>query len=98
MSHAFQPRPTDHLLRLLDLVIAGTALVLTAPLMLIIAVLLKLSSPRAPVIYRGWRVGRGGHLFQILKFRTLVPDSQQRLAPYLGAELTQLTQTAVTPI
>jgi lipopolysaccharide/colanic/teichoic acid biosynthesis glycosyltransferase len=98
MSHAFQPRPVDHLLRLLDLAIAGTALVLTAPLILAIAVLLKLSSPRAPVIYRGWRVGRGGHLFQMLKFRTLVPDAEQRLGPYLGPELTQLTQNEVTRI
>jgi lipopolysaccharide/colanic/teichoic acid biosynthesis glycosyltransferase len=98
MSHAFQPRPVDHVLRLLDVLIAGTVLVLTAPICLVIAVVLKLSSPRAPVLYRGWRVGRGGHLFQMVKFRTLAPDAEQRLGPYLGPELTQLTEREATRV
>jgi lipopolysaccharide/colanic/teichoic acid biosynthesis glycosyltransferase len=92
-AHVFQPRPVDHLLRFLDVVIAGAAIVVASPLMLAIALALKLSSPRAPVLYRGWRVGRGGHLFQMLKFRTLAPDAEQRLGPYLGLELTQLTSS-----
>ncbi len=98
MSHAFQPRPIDHLLRLLDIVIAGSAAAVTAPISLLIAVVLKLSSPRGPVLYRGWRVGRGGHLFHMLKFRTLAPDAEQRLGPYLGPELTQLTQQEVSRV
>jgi lipopolysaccharide/colanic/teichoic acid biosynthesis glycosyltransferase len=98
MSHAFQPRPVDHVLRLLDLVIAGFAAVVAAPLALLIAIVLKLSSPRAPVLYRGWRVGRGGHLFEMLKFRTLAPDAEQRLGPFLGPELTQLTQREMSRI
>ena len=97
MAHAFEPRPVDHLLRLLDILIAGFALLLSAPLALVIAVLLKLTSPRGPVLYSGWRVGRGGHLFQMRKFRTLAPDAEQRLGPFLGPELTQLTQNEVTP-
>jgi lipopolysaccharide/colanic/teichoic acid biosynthesis glycosyltransferase len=98
MAHAFEPRAVDHVLRLLDVTIAGAAAVVSAPLSLLIAVALKLSSPRAPVLYRGWRVGRGGHLFQMLKFRTLVPDAEHRLGPYLGPELTQLTQNEVTRV
>jgi lipopolysaccharide/colanic/teichoic acid biosynthesis glycosyltransferase len=96
MAHVFQPRPVDHLLRLLDIVIAGLAGLLTAPVWLLIALAVKLTSPRAPVLYRGWRVGRGGHLFQMLKLRTLAPDAEQRLGPYLGPELTQLTRHEVT--
>jgi lipopolysaccharide/colanic/teichoic acid biosynthesis glycosyltransferase len=92
MAHVFQPRPVDHVLRFLDILIAGAAIAVASPVMLLIAVGLKLSSPRGPVLYRGWRVGRGGHLFQMLKFRTLSPDAEQRLGPYLGLELTQLTQ------
>jgi len=91
MAHTFQPRPVDLLLRLLDIVVAGAAALATSPLMLAIALALKLNSPRSPVIYRGWRVGRGGHLFQMLKFRTLAPDAEERLGPYLGPQLTQLT-------
>ncbi len=98
MSHAFQPRLVDSVLRALDVTIAGTAALLTAPVSLVIAILLKLSSPSGPVLYRGWRVGRGGHLFQMLKFRTLAPDAEQRLGPYLGPELTALTENEVTHI
>jgi hypothetical protein len=97
MAHAFEHRPVDHLLRALDVAIAGAAAVLSAPLSLLIAAVLKLASPRGPVLYRGWRVGRGGHLFQMLKFRTLAPDAEARLGPFLGPELTQLTQNEVTP-
>ncbi len=96
MSHAFQSRPVDHVLRLLDVVLAGSILLLTSPVCLLIAVAIKLSSPRAPVLYRGWRVGRGGHLFLMVKFRTLAPDAEQRLGPYLGAELTQRTELEVS--
>jgi lipopolysaccharide/colanic/teichoic acid biosynthesis glycosyltransferase len=97
MAHAFEPRAVDHVLRLLDIAIAALAGAVAAPVALVIAVLLKLTSPRGPVLYRGWRVGRGGHLFQMLKFRTLAPDAEQRLGPFLGPELTQLTQNEVTP-
>jgi lipopolysaccharide/colanic/teichoic acid biosynthesis glycosyltransferase len=98
MAHAFEPRPVDHMLRGMDLVIAGIAAIVSAPLCLVIALLLKLSSPRCPVLYRGSRVGRGGHLFRMLKFRTLAPDAEQRLGPYLGAELTALTHAEVSRI
>ncbi len=98
MSHAFQPRLVDSVLRGLDVMIAGSVALVTAPLSVAIAVLLKLSSPTGPVLYRGWRVGRGGHLFQMLKFRTLAPDAEQRLGPYLGPELTALTENEVTRI
>lgn len=97
MAHAFESRPVDYVLRLLDVLIAGTSVVLTAPLSAVIALMLKVTSPRGPVLYRGWRVGRGGHLFRMLKFRTLAPDAEQRLGPFLGPELTQLTKNEVTP-
>lgn len=98
MAHAFEPRAVDPLLRLLDVIIAAVVLTMTAPLWLAIMLALKLSSPRGPVLYRGWRVGRGGHVFLMLKFRTLVPDAEQRLGPFLGPELTQLTASEVTSL
>ncbi len=50
----------------------------------------------APVLYRGQRVGRAGRIFTMLKFRTLTPDAEARLGPYLGHELTRRTQGEVT--
>ncbi len=48
------------------------------------------------MLYRGLRVGREGRLFTMFKFRTLAPDAEQRLGPYLGAELTRLTEDEMT--
>ena len=96
MAHAYEPRPIDTVLRSLDMSIVSLALIAAVPLCLLVALVLRLSSPTSPILYRGQRVGRAGHLFQMLKFRTLAPDAEQRLGPYLGAELTQLTSQEVT--
>ena len=45
-----------------------------------------------PVLYRGVRVGRFGHLFTMYKFRTLSVDAETRLGPYYGDELTKRTR------
>src|SRR4029077_10886573 len=51
-------------------VIAGTALILHLPILLITAIAIKLDSP-GPIIFRQWRCGFNGRPFQILKFRTM---------------------------
>ncbi len=61
--------------RFFDFALSLTGLVLTWPLLACIALLIKLDSP-GPVFYRGVRVGRGGRLFQIFKFRTMVVNAQ----------------------
>jgi lipopolysaccharide/colanic/teichoic acid biosynthesis glycosyltransferase len=96
MAHAYEPRLVDAVLRSLDLIIVSLALIVAVPLCLLVALVLWISSPRSPALYRGRRVGRAGHLFDMVKFRTLAPDAEQRLGPYLGAELTQLTSQEVT--
>ena len=60
-----------------DLVVASTALVLLSPVLLLIAVAVLVSSG-PPVLFRQTRVGRGGRRFEILKFRTMVPDAEAR--------------------
>jgi exopolysaccharide biosynthesis polyprenyl glycosylphosphotransferase len=72
-------RSTLLLKRTLDLVVASTALVLAAPLMVGIAIAVKLDAP-GPVLFRQQRVGRGRREFRILKFRTMVEDAEARLA------------------
>jgi putative colanic acid biosynthesis UDP-glucose lipid carrier transferase len=66
------PRSASELLakRLLDILIAGTALVLFLPLFLMIAVAIKMDSP-GPVLFRQRRCGFNGIRFKILKFRTM---------------------------
>ena len=63
---------------LVDRVVAALALVVLSPVLALIAVVVRLSSP-GPVIYRQVRVGQGGAPFRILKFRTMV-DGADRLA------------------
>ncbi len=63
--------------RAMDLVGAGVLLLVLAPVMGVIALAIKLDSP-GPVLFRQQRVGRRGRLFNVLKFRTMVPDAEQR--------------------
>lgn len=63
--------------RAFDLLGAGLALLLLSPLMLAIAVAIKLDT-RGPVFFRQQRVGRRGVLFGIHKFRSMVADAPQR--------------------
>jgi lipopolysaccharide/colanic/teichoic acid biosynthesis glycosyltransferase len=96
MAHeGHQHRGVDTALRALDLGIAGASLVVLSPVMLTIAASIRLTSG-SPVLYRGRRVGRAGRIFTMLKFRTLTPDAEARLGPYLGHELTHRTQSEVT--
>ena len=50
------------------------------------------------MLYRGERVGHGGHLFTMLKFRTLRRDAETRLGPFLGEELVRRTDAEYTRI
>ena len=90
-------RPRDAVLRAFDMALSAFFLLVTLPLMVPIAVVLFLTS-RRPLFYRGERVGRGGHVFEMLKLRTLRRDAEERLGPYLGDELVQRTREETTAI
>jgi lipopolysaccharide/colanic/teichoic acid biosynthesis glycosyltransferase len=62
--------------RAFDLIVSGAGLLVTAPIMLVIAGLIKLDSP-GPVLYRGERVGRAGVPFRMCKFRTMVVNADR---------------------
>jgi lipopolysaccharide/colanic/teichoic acid biosynthesis glycosyltransferase len=61
--------------RALDLVVASLVLAVTAPLLALAAILIKLES-RGPVFYRQRRVGRRGEQFELWKLRTMVPGAE----------------------
>ena len=60
--------------RLLDVVVAAALLVLLAPVLGLLAVLVRLTSP-GPVFFRQTRIGRGGRPFELLKLRTMRADA-----------------------
>jgi len=84
-------------LRALDIIISASILLVLSPLLALVAAAIALTSGR-PVLYRGSRVGRAGHLFWMYKFRTLKPDAETRLGPYYGEELTRRTAEEQTRI
>jgi exopolysaccharide biosynthesis polyprenyl glycosylphosphotransferase len=63
--------------RTMDVVFAGTLLVLLSPLLGLIALLIRLDSP-GPVFFRQVRAGSKGRTFRIYKFRTMVADAEER--------------------
>jgi lipopolysaccharide/colanic/teichoic acid biosynthesis glycosyltransferase len=65
----------DQMRRLADVLIACALLVLTLPLMFLIAAAIKLESP-GPVLERHSSIGYGGRRFQIIKFRTMPGDPE----------------------
>jgi exopolysaccharide biosynthesis polyprenyl glycosylphosphotransferase len=70
---------TMSLKRCFDVVLAGFALVVTAPLFLLVALAIKLDS-RGGIFFFQERAGLGGRPFRMIKFRTMVSDADQRLA------------------
>ena len=69
--------PYRPLKRLADALVAAGLLLLLAPLLLLLALLVRSDSP-GPVLFRQQRIGRGGQPFAILKFRSMVVDASQR--------------------
>jgi lipopolysaccharide/colanic/teichoic acid biosynthesis glycosyltransferase len=97
LTEASPPRFRDVALRGLDVLFSAFFLLVSLPVTIVIALLLLATSGR-PVLYRGERVGRGGRVFEMLKFRTLRPDAEQRLGPHLGQELVRRTTEETTAL
>jgi lipopolysaccharide/colanic/teichoic acid biosynthesis glycosyltransferase len=95
LTQASPARRRDAVLRALDILLSAFFLLVTLPLTLPIGLLMAVTGGR-PLFYRGERVGRGGHTFEMLKFRTLQRGAEERLGPYLGEELVRRTQAETT--
>jgi exopolysaccharide production protein ExoY len=73
------------LCRFFDLAIALAILVFIAPLMLLIAAMIK-AQDGGPALFRQSRIGQGGETFKCLKFRTMVTDAEARLNALLARD------------
>ncbi|MAE66694.1 MAG: UDP-phosphate galactose phosphotransferase [Phycisphaeraceae bacterium] len=90
--------------RVVDLTASAIGILMCLPLLLLIAIAIKLSS-RGPVFFRQRRPGRGGRQFRILKFRTMYLDAHRRfkkLSPEQQREFNEYgkisTDPRVTPV
>jgi exopolysaccharide biosynthesis polyprenyl glycosylphosphotransferase len=71
------PRSSERIVkRAFDIVAASAAFVALAPLLLLIALAIRLDD-HGPVFFRQRRVGKDGRVFMMLKFRTMAPDTEQ---------------------
>jgi sugar transferase (PEP-CTERM system associated) len=80
--------------RALDLFVAGVGLVVALPLMLTVALAVKLAS-KGPILYHQSRVGLNGKLFTVHKFRTMRPDAEAASGPVWASKA---GDPRVTPI
>jgi exopolysaccharide biosynthesis polyprenyl glycosylphosphotransferase len=78
LRHNELTRQQTTLKRVFDVMGATLLLVAAAPVMVLVALIVRLTS-RGPVIFRQTRAGEGGRAFRILKFRTMVVDAEDRL-------------------
>jgi exopolysaccharide biosynthesis polyprenyl glycosylphosphotransferase len=77
LNHQPIPGFQSFVKRLMDLVLASILLFITAPVLAICALLIKIDSP-GPVFYMAWRVGRKGRKFRCFKLRTMITDADAR--------------------
>ncbi len=66
--------------RLFDVVASSIGVVVISPVLLIIAICIKVDDPHGPVFYTQTRVGKDGHEFKIIKFRSMVSNADELLA------------------
>ena len=70
----------EFLMRMVDLAAALSVLIVTAPITLLTALTIKLTSP-GPIFYVQERSGKDGMIFKLVKFRTMIDDAEKKSGP-----------------
>ena len=68
--------------RMMDLVLVLITMPLWLPLNAVIALIIRITSPGAPVLFSQLRTGKGGRRFNMYKFRTMVPNAEELKSEY----------------
>ena len=71
--------------RSFDLIASSGALLIISPILLMVSVAVRFTS-KGPVLFHQERMGKGGRLFRVLKFRTMVSDAERHSGPVLAIE------------
>lgn len=69
--------------RMQDIILSALGLLLLWPVLLIVALIIWLDSPQASPIFSQIRVGRDGKLFRFYKFRSMIPNAEEKLEELL---------------
>ncbi len=77
--------------RLIDIVVSALVLVLCSPLFAFVALMVRMTS-KGPIFFRQERIGKGGHPFLIIKYRSMYTDAEK-----LGPQLASTHDPRVTP-
>ncbi len=73
-----------YLKRSFDILLSLFGIILFSPIMLLIVPLIKIFSPGGPAVYAQERVGKKGKVFELYKFRTMIPDAEGKTGPVLA--------------
>jgi len=87
-THGEHSRPSTKLQQGLEILLAIFTILLTLPLMVILAIIIKLDSP-GPALFRQLRIGKGGKPFWFTKFRTYYVDAKERFPELYAYKYTQ---------
>ncbi|WAA13977.1 sugar transferase [Fervidibacillus halotolerans] len=80
-----------HIKRLFDIIFAIIGLILSSPILLIVAILIKFESP-GPVFYKQERLGLRGRSFQVIKLRSMVVDAEKNGAKWADKDDPRVTK------
>jgi lipopolysaccharide/colanic/teichoic acid biosynthesis glycosyltransferase len=84
-GNGFVQSSSSAFIRFMDIAISGLAIVILAPLFVVVSLLIKLFDP-GPIIFRHARIGRAGETFHCLKFRSMCVDADIRLKKLLETD------------
>lgn len=83
--------------RLFDIVLSGLALIIFSPILLLLAIIVKISSP-GPIFFGQARIGQDGKQFFVHKFRSMYKDGDERFKQFAGWSGDEKTDPRITPV